>query len=93
MRRVVYDSADSRAGEHARTFLAGLQSKLLRDGYSGTWVAASRASQKSDMLRTHTGSSLICTLITSAKTMVMDGPCGSSLLFKKVSMTLQCWMP
>jgi transposase len=36
---VVYDFADSRAGEHARTFLANWQGKLVCDDYGG-YVAA-----------------------------------------------------
>ncbi|MGF6658701.1 transposase [Paraburkholderia atlantica] len=39
LRAVVYDFADSRAGEHARAFLAGWQGKLVCDDYSG-YVAA-----------------------------------------------------
>ena len=35
LRAVVYDFADSRAGEHARAFLAGWQGKLVCDDYSG----------------------------------------------------------
>lgn len=35
MRGVVYDFAPSRAGEHARTFLADWQGKLVCDDYSG----------------------------------------------------------
>jgi transposase len=35
LRTVVYDFADSRAGEHARAFLAGWQGKLVCDDYSG----------------------------------------------------------
>jgi len=35
LRGVVYDFANSRAGEHARTFLAGWQGKLVCDDYSG----------------------------------------------------------
>jgi hypothetical protein len=35
LRAVVYDFADSRAGEHARTFLAGWQGKLVCDDYGG----------------------------------------------------------
>ncbi|TCK35280.1 transposase [Paraburkholderia sp. BL8N3] len=35
LRAVVYDFADSRAGEHARAFLAGWQGKLGCDDYSG----------------------------------------------------------
>lgn len=35
LRAVVYDFADSRAGEHARTFLTGWQGKLVCDDYSG----------------------------------------------------------
>ncbi len=35
MRAVVYDFADSRAGEHARTFLGDWQGKLVCDDYGG----------------------------------------------------------
>jgi transposase len=35
LRAVVYDFADSRAGEHARAFLADWQGKLVCDDYSG----------------------------------------------------------
>jgi transposase len=35
MRAVVYDFADSRAGEHARAFLGGWRGKLVCDNYSG----------------------------------------------------------
>jgi transposase len=35
LRAVVYDFADSRAGEHARAFLAGWHGKLVCDDYSG----------------------------------------------------------
>jgi hypothetical protein len=35
LRAVVYDFADSRAGEHARTFLESWQGKLVCDDYSG----------------------------------------------------------
>ncbi|KAG0161882.1 hypothetical protein DFQ30_005086, partial [Apophysomyces sp. BC1015] len=35
LRAVVYDFADSRAGEYARTFLGNWQGKLVCDDYSG----------------------------------------------------------
>ncbi|CAD6563428.1 hypothetical protein LMG24235_08672 [Paraburkholderia sabiae] len=39
LKAVVYDFADSRAGEHARAFLGDWQGKLVCDDYSG-YVAA-----------------------------------------------------
>jgi transposase len=57
LRAVVYDFADSRAGEHARTFLGKWRGKLMCDDYSGYKAGFQQGCPKSGASHTHAGSS------------------------------------